>query len=374
MHIDMDAFFASIEQVDNPSLKGKPVIVGEGKRGVVSTASYEARAFGVKSAMPIFQAKKLCPLGICLPVRMSRYQEISAKIMSILDEFSPVIEQISIDEAYLDTSGLEKILGTAVEIARKIKERIRSETSLTCSIGIAPNKFLAKIASDSEKPDGLTIINENQIMKFLRDLPVRKIPGIGPVTEENLAKFGILKVSDILKFPEDFFRQEFGKFGDTLIDLAKGVDESPVVSQSVIKSISSEMTFEEDTKDRELLRKWLIPQCEEVGRRLREENLKGKTITLKLKLSNFRTVTRSHTLISPTNATNIIIKNATHLLQKYNLTSKIRLIGVGVSNFQKGFEQLNLFEKSEDEKFQKIDEVIDKITDRYGTDIIKRGA
>ncbi len=374
LHIDMDAFFASIEQLDNPELKGKPVIVGGSKRGVVSAASYEARTFGVRSAMPIFEAKRLCPNGIYLPVRMSRYREVSDKIMSILEEFSPLVEKVSIDEAFLDISGTERLHGAPEDVAFKIKGRIKEDTLLTCSIGIAPNKFLAKIASDINKPDGLTIITENKVQKFLSNLPVGRLPGVGDKTLKELKKLGVRFTSDILKYPEEAFRKRFGKFGHRLVELAKGIDESPVSPYTQAKSISSEDTLPEDTNNVEVLKRWLMSQAEVVGRRLRKANLKGRTITLKLKYSNFKSVTRSRTLNIPSNATKTIFDTASALLENCGLAAKVRLIGIGVSNFEETPIQYRLFDSGDiaEKKLQKADQAIDQITDKFGIGIMKR--
>ena len=371
----MDAFFASIEQLDNSRLKGKSVIVGGSTRGVVSTASYEARAFGVRSAMPIFEAKRLCPNGIYLPVRMSRYREVSDKVMSVVEEFSPLVERVSIDEAFLEISGTEKLHGTPEDVGFKIKRRIKEDTSLTCSIGIAPNKFLAKIASDINKPDGLTIITEHKVQKFLSNLPVGKLPGVGDKTLKELKKLGIRFASDILKYPEEAFKKRFGKFGQRLIELAEGIDESPVSPYTEAKSISSEDTLPEDTNNVEVLKRWLMSQAEVVGRRLRKANLKGRTITLKLKYSDFRSVSRSRTLNMPSNATKTIFDTASALLENYGRPAKVRLIGVGVSNFEEPTIQYQLFDNRDiaEKKFQKVDQAIDQLTDKFGISIIKRG-
>ncbi|MDP2993464.1 MAG: DNA polymerase IV, partial [Deltaproteobacteria bacterium] len=306
LHMDMDAFFAAVEQVDNPALKGKPVIVGGAKRGVVSTASYEARKYGVRSAMPIFEAKRRCPQGIFLPVRMDRYQEVSQKMMAILEAVSPLVEQVSIDEAFVDLTGTERLHGDCIQTSRKIKERIWAETALTCSIGIAPNKFLAKIASDLQKPDGLTIVPEEEVQSFLKDLPVGKLPGVGPKSEESLRSLGIYAVSDILRFPPELLERKFGKYGLRLVELAQGIDDSPVIPCGPAKSMGSEDTLPEDTTDINILKKQLLSQAEEIGERLRGHGLKGRTVTLKLKHSDFTLVTRSHSLKEATCATKII--------------------------------------------------------------------
>ena len=372
LHIDMDAFYAAIEQLDNPALKGRPVIVGGGMRGVVSTASYEARTFGVRSAMPIFQAKRLCTHGIFVPVRMERYQEVSARIMALLVLVTPAVEQVSVDEAYLDLTGTERLHGHPVRLARAIKEQMCRDTGLTCSIGLAPNKFLAKIASDWKKPDGLTVIEEDQIEGFLKDLPIDRLPGVGKKTIQALRSLGITRTGDLARFPGDVLIRKFGKFGGRLIELAQGVDPSEVVSQSDPKSISSEDTFPEDTDSLPLLRNYVAAQAGTVGRRLRKHRLKGRTVTLKLKYSNFHLITRSHTMETETESTKVIRDVALDLLRKEELISKVRLVGVGVSHFDHGAEQLHLFPGSE-EKQRRLDSAVDRVSERFGRDILKRG-
>ncbi len=375
LHIDMDAFYAAIEQLDNPSLKGKPVIVGGGMRGVVSTASYEARVFGIHSAMPIFEARRLCRHGVFLPVRMKRYRAVSKQIMAFLTTVSPVVEVLSIDEAYLDITGTARLLGDPIALARKIKGWILQETRLTCSIGIAPNKFLAKIASDWKKPDGLTIIREDEVDGFLRELPVAKLPGVGKRALKILEGLGITRTGQLRQLPEGILVKKFGKFGRRLADLSRGIDHSPVISESQPKSISSENTMDEDTDDPAILRRYILAQAENVGRRLRKHSLRGRTITLKLKYSNFRLITRSRTIEAPTNSTRVIADTAADLLENEIRVSKVRLIGVGISHFEKSIEQLTLFERStrQDQRQTRLDSVLDKVTKRFGEDVLKRG-
>ncbi|MBW1716943.1 MAG: DNA polymerase IV, partial [Deltaproteobacteria bacterium] len=288
LHIDMDAFFAAIEVLDDPSLAGKPVIVGgTTKRGVVSTANYEARRFGVHSAMPIFMAKRKCPHGVFLPVRKERYAEVSRKILDILQDFTPSIEQVSIDEAYLDITGTEELFGSPEQIVRRIKDRIRKETGLTCSIGVAPNKVLAKIGSGMNKPDGLTIILANDVEEFLSRLPVEKIPGVGKRSLDRLQRYGIKMVGDLGRFSEERLSKEFGKFGHRLYEIAKGVDASSVVAGREAKSVSSEETLPSDTGDLSVLRKRVMSHADKVAWRMRKEGFKGGTITIKIRFSDF---------------------------------------------------------------------------------------
>ena len=342
----MDAFFAAIEVLDNPSLKGKPVIVGGStKRGVVSTASYEARRFGIHSAMPIFQAKERCPQGIFLPVKKDRYKEVSKKVMDILRDFTPLVEQVSIDEAYLDITGSEALFGNAEEITRHIKARIGKETGLTCSIGIGPNKFLAKVASDIYKPDGLTIILADDVDKFLSRLPVEKIPGVGRRTIKGLRHYGIKTIGDLKRFSKEQLLKDLGRFGGRLYELAKGMDNSPVVPYRGVKSISSEETLSSDTGDLSILKEGVFPHADKVAWRLRKEGLKGRTITLKIKLDDFTEMSKGLTVRYTTDGTKIISDSAIKQLKDYPLKRKVRLIGVTVSNLEgrKEGSQTSLF-------------------------------
>ncbi len=336
MHIDMDAFYASVEQHDEPSLKGLPVIVGGGLRGVVSASSYEARKFGVRSAMPIFQAKRLCPQGIFVRPRMERYAEVSRHVMAVLARFSPLVEQASVDEAYLDATGLERVFGPVERMAANLKAEVRAATGLTCSVGLAPVKFLAKIASDMNKPDGLTILRPEDVPDFLRTLPIERIPGVGQKTLPGLTALGVRFAADAARYPREFWLRRFGKTGGALYDRATGVDERPVVPWEPPKSDSAENTFEEDTLDREILRAWLLKQAERVGRSLRGQGLKGRTVTLKVKYADFTGLTRARTLKEPTSVTRVIYETAAGLLEELNPKAKLRLIGVGVSHFGQG--------------------------------------
>ena len=379
LHIDMDAFYASVEQLDHPELRGKPVIVGgSSNRGVVSAASYEARKFGVRSAMPIFQAKKRCADGIFVPVRMSRYKQMSDQVMEILEKYSPTVEQVSIDEAFLDLSGLERLHGSSEQIARRIKDEIRSVLSLSCSVGIAPNKFLAKVASESNKPDGMTIIPSREAGAVARSLPVGKVPGVGKKTVDRLARLKVITLGDLLALPEAALLKAVGKFAYTLLEYAKGKDDSPVVSHTDAKSISSEETFEENTNDFEVLRKELLAQAEEVGQRLRKNKLKGSTVTLKLRRADFDRITRSISFSEASDSTNTLYGHALRLLEAVDLSEKFRLIGIAVSGFaktQSAVEQLTLFggESRRDESWREVEKAMDSIKDKFGYEAIKRG-
>ena len=373
LHIDMDAFYASVEQVDHPELVGKPVIIGGSQRGVVAAASYEARKFGVRSAMPIFEARRLCPNGVFLPVRRRRYQEVSHQVMQVLDTVSPLVEQVSIDEAFIDITGTESLHGPETALIRKIKEAIKNRTSLTCSIGIAPNRFLAKIASEMNKPDGWTIINEEDVAALLQKLPINKIPGIGPKTAQVMKELGIQTAVDVLRFSQEFWVKRLGKGGVDLYERAQGIGPTAVIPHRAPKSCSAEDTFASDTGDMEELKKWLLCQAEEVGRDLRKHGFKGKTITLKVKFASFKTVTRSTTLPEATHSTRVIYDAALKLLLELKLTEKVRLIGVGVSNFAVGMEQKSLFPNKFLHKQEDLDRALDRIHDKFGRKAILRG-
>ena len=379
LHIDMDAFYASVEQQDHPELRGKPVIVGgRSMRAVVSAASYEARRFGVRSAMPLFQAKKRCPDAIVMPVRMARYQSISRQIMGILQQFSPLVEQVSIDEAFMSISGMEKLFGSPETIGRSIKEHILKATNLTCSIGIASAKFLAKIASDMDKPDGLFIISPDQVERVIDGLPIEKVPGVGKRALEFFHGMGVHHLGDVRRLSESFLSRRVGVFGSRILDYAKGIDPSMIVSHRQVKSVSSETTLEEDTKHFEILRKRLMEQAEMVGRRLRGKGLIGKTVHLKLKRANFKQVTRTLTLETPTGSTNTIYEGALSLLEAADLSEKVRLIGVGISKLMPAknrFDQLYLFPIGErrNRDWEGIEKAMDHIKDKFGHGAIKRG-
>ena len=378
IHIDMDAFYAAVEQHDNPSLRGKPVIVGGDaeKRGVVSAASYEARAYGVHSAMPTSQAQRLCPQGIFLPVRMGRYQEVSGQIFEILGAYTPLVEPLSLDESFLDVTGSERLFGPALKIAREIKQRIHESTGLTASAGIAPNKFLAKIASDLRKPDGLVEIKPEEVQDFLRDLPISRLWGVGKRTEEVLQGLGIIRVGQLAAYPVEAIERKLGKVGRELIVLARGEDDRPVIPELEAKSISQEETFTPDLWERETMKKVLLDQSERVAWELRKQRLKGCTVQLKVRYPDFSLVTRSITLPSPTDQGMEIYQAALTLLDRTEaLPRKARLLGVGISNLRHRDdpEQLSLF-NSHRLKIERSTEAVDRIRNRFGPHAIKRAS
>jgi DNA polymerase-4 len=378
-HIDMDAFYASVERLDNPDLEGKPVVVGgSSKRGVVSAASYEARKFGVHSAMPIFRAKRLCPRGVFLPVRMQRYVELSRIVMKCLEGFSPLVEQVSVDEAYVDLTGTGGLFGPPEDAAGKIKRCIHETTTLTCSIGLSTGKLLAKIASDVDKPDGLTVIPPGEVAAFLHGLPIGKVPGIGKKSEEELKKLGIALIGDLRSFDGEFLVERFGRFGERLLRIAKGESGSPVVPYTAPKSISGEITLEDDTDDHALIKRILLAQSDRVARRLRRQGFRGRTITLKLKTADFRSLTRSSTLESPVHLADSIYQEAVKLLETEGLKQKVRLVGVGVGKLEPADEsgQLPLFRGrgAREEKIERAERAMDEIIDRFGHGALKRGS
>jgi DNA polymerase-4 len=378
IHIDMDAFYASVEQHDNPALQGLPVIVGgdPGRRGVVSAASYEARAYGVHSAMPSSQARRLCPQGVFLPVRMHRYREVSDQVFHILREYTPLVEPLSLDESFLDVTGCEKLFGTALRIAMEVKRRIREATGLTASAGLAPNKFLAKIASDYKKPDGLVEVKPEEVQVFLRDLPISKLWGVGKSTEEVLKGMGILKVGQLAVFPAEKIEKKLGKFGLELIALARGEDDRPVSPESEAKSISQEETFTPDLVHLEQMKKVLLEQAEQVGWELRKQKLKGSTVTVKVRYPDFTLATRSQTLSSPTDQGIEIYRTALKLLSRTEAPRRrARLLGVGISHLihRDGPEQYLLFD-SGGKKAERSIQAMDRIWERFGPRAIKRAS
>ena len=379
----MDAFYASVEQLDYAELRGRPVIVGglPERRGVVSAASYEARKFGVHSAMPTATALRLCPQAVVRPVRMERYVEVSRGIREILISYTPMVEPISIDEAFLDVTGSERLFGDAEKIGRGIKDRIKRETGLIASVGIAPNMFLAKLASTLGKPDGFLVIREEEKMDFLAPLPVSRIWGVGPATEKALNKMGIDRIADLRKVPLDILRGRFGKFAESLHDLARGIDEREVVPESVAKSLSSEVTFPEDVSDLDTLRRALYDQSYEVAARLQRKGLAGRTVTLRLRYADFRTITRSTTLDEHAGTSAEIYDCARNLLETRVETKgrRVRLIGVGVSNLAENVErQMRLpFGREEsderEERRRRAGRALDEVKRRMGENSIDRG-
>jgi len=337
LHIDMDAFFAAVEQKRHPELAGKPVVIGgsgdPNQRGVVSTASYEARKFGIHSAMPLRTAYKLCPEAVFLPVDYEEYSRVSEEIKTILREFSPVMEDVGIDEAFLDISESAEF---SEEIAGKIKERIKAELDLTCSIGIAPNKLLAKIASEFKKPDGLTIINEGDVERLIWPLPARKLWGVGPKTEVYLKNIGVNTIGELAVMPLEKLTEHFGpSYGNYLYEASRGVDESPLVTHWEPKSSSRETTFQRDTNDWQTIAKTLAGLVKEVADDISRAGYLCRTVTVKIRFDDFKTYTRAKTMPQFTGSNEVIRKAAFEALGKFEIKKKVRLIGVRVSGLKK---------------------------------------
>lgn len=378
LHVDMDAFFAAVEQRDHPDYKGKPVIVGADPkggqgRGVVSTCSYEARKFGIHSAMPINQAFKRCPHGIYVPPNGPLYKQVSDEIFRIFRRYTDLVEPLSIDEAFLDVTGSARIYGDGPEIARRIKKDIVSEEQLTCSIGVAPNKYLAKIASDLEKPDGLVIVYPDKIEAFLHPLDIGRLWGAGEKTQKLLKNMGIKTFGDLARYPKEFLEMRFGKAGIHFYNLAHGIDNRQVEPLHEVKSISNEHTFEHDVNDISELYKLIMYLSDKVGHRLRGQKITAKTVHLKLRYDDFKTITRNKTLPNYTDLTEIIYETVLELFKhNYQKGRKVRLIGVGVSGFGKNEgEQLNLFDRKTI-KTSRIDKLEDDLIKKFGKHIIHR--
>jgi DNA polymerase-4 len=335
IHVDMDAFYASVEQRDDPSLRGKPVIVGwPGERSVVCAASYEARTFGVHSAMPALRAKRLCPQAVFIHPDFERYRAVSKQIREIFERHTPLVEPLSLDEAYLDVTNELTGIPTATETAQAIRREIRDETHLTASAGVAPNKFLAKIASDWRKPDGLFVIRPHQVAQFLVGLPVRKIPGVGKATEEVLHEMNIDTVDDVQRFTQEKLIERFGKWGTRLWELAHGIDESPVVASRERKSWSSENTFQHDIPMNEVA-DYIRGEAHKLFDTVTRKSPMGRTVTVKLRTADFKTATRRMTPESPPESGDDLAQIGVTLLSRFDFpeTAKFRLAGIGVSNF-----------------------------------------
>lgn len=374
-HVDMDAFFVSVEELLNPSLKGKPVVVGgqPDQRGVVSAASYAARKFGVHSAMPLRTAAKLCPHAIFLDGHPRLYREYSHKVHAVLLEFSPQVEMASVDEAYMDLTGTERLHGPPLRAAHALHQRMKEATGLNCSIGIATSRLVAKISSDQAKPNGILWVQPGLEARFLAPLDVRKIPGVGKVTERALLDIGIRKVGDLARLDEDFLLRRFGQWGLALAGKARGLDaggwfDSPVIGEGGDpKSISHEHTFDEDTADQERLEATLARLMEKVARRLREHGFHARTVHIKLRYSDFTTLTRAHTLHQPTQldqeliaASRVLFRNA------WKPGAAVRLIGAGVSGFDAAEVQLDLLNAERNERARRALSVADRLRDKFG--------
>jgi DNA polymerase-4 len=374
LHVDMDAFFVSVEELEDPSLVGKAVIVGADPdgRGVVAAASYEARKFGVHSAMPIRTAKKLCPHAIFLRGQHRKYGEYSQRIHRIFEEFTPVVEMVSIDEAYLDLTGCERLHGSAFRAADKLIRRVKDRTGLNCSVGVSTSHLVSKIASDQAKPHGLLYVLPGCEARFLAPLPIRRMPGIGKVTEPELRSLGIVTIGDLQQMGQDKLRNRFGKFGEWLYTKSSGLDIDAYQYEEEPKSISHETTFDTDINDLDEVERTLSYLAQLVGRRLRDHGLFARTVGLKLRFAPFKTLTRDVTLDEPTNLDSVIFASVLRLFEDaWNGKQKIRLVGVRSSNLQRTAFQRSLIDAAQREKFDKVLKAADKVREKFGFDAVQ---
>ena len=376
-HVDMDAFFAAIEQLDNPSLRGRPVLVGhDGPRGVVAAASYEARRFGCHSAQPMAQASRACPDAVIVPVRPERYRQVSNAIFEVFERFTPVIEPLSIDEAFLDVTGSQRLLGEPATMAANLKAAIRETTQLTASIGVAWNKFLAKFASDLDKPDGLTLFQPNDVERRLHPLPIDRLWGVGPAMAARLIAAGIRTIGELATRDDRDLEARFGSAGPHLRRLSRGLDDRPVVPDHEARSIGQEQTFSVDVRDVAMLRAVLLSQVEQVARRLRKHQLLTRSVTLKVRYGEFQTITRSTTLATATNTTAPLWEAGSALLDRWigEGFRAVRLIGVTASQLVSPVDmQPTLFEAPDVARHARVDGVMDRIVERFGKRAIHRG-
>ena len=376
LHVDMDAFYASIEQLDDPALRDKPVLVGsDAPRGVVAAASYEARAFGCHSAQPMAIARRRCPHAVVVPPRGGRYREVSEHVFGVLELFTPLVEPLSIDEAFMDVTGSQRLCGPPEKIAAAIKEKIRGELHLTASIGVAPNKFLAKLGSDLDKPDGLTVIGPQNIEQAIAPLPVRRMWGVGPGTEKRLHERGLRTFGDLQRCAPEVLASLFGVHGQRIGQLSRGEDHRDVVPDAEAKSISHEQTFTTDVEEPEAVRTVLLGQAEQVARRLRKSGCCARTVTVKIRYGDFETITRSFTFGEPTDQTEELWQAGRDLFDRWVGASfqPVRLIGFGASQLTTTGDQLQLFTHKIDERHRALDRVTDSIQAKFGPGAIHRG-
>ncbi len=381
-HVDMDAFFVSVEELFDPSLKGKPVVVGgrPNERGVVSAASYEARKYGVHSAMPLRTAYKLCPQAVFVDGHPDRYRESSHQVYDVLHSFSPLVEMASIDEAYLDMTGTERLYGPPLKAAHRLHDRMKAATRLNCSVGIATSRLVAKITSDQAKPNGVLWVIPGQEAAFLAPLDVRKVPGVGKVTEKNLHSLGIRKVGDLARLDEAFLKERFGKWGLALAGKSRGEDaggwyDTEIGEDAGPKSISHEHTFGEDTADLTQLESTLARLSEMVGRRLREHGLHARTIQLKLRYSDFSTITRAHSIGRPTQLDTELFAEIRDLFHaNWKLGAAVRLLGVNASSFDENAEQMDLLGEERHERWTRALAAADRLRDKFGESAVSLAA
>lgn len=378
IHVDMDAFYAAVEMHDRPKLVGQPVVVGgaRGNRGVVAAASYEARNFGIHSAMPAAQARRLCPQAVFLPVRMARYVEISQAIRAIFHAYTPLVEPLSLDEAFLDVNASCKLLGSVGHIAAEIKRDIVRQTGLIASVGIGPNKFIAKIASDLDKPDGFLRVGMDEVEAFLAPLPVTRLWGVGARTEARLRAMGIRRVGDVRALPRSWLEQHFGRWGERLWSLSRGLDDRPVVAERQSKSLSHETTFDADISERDTLVSWSRMLLEEVAYRLRHQELWSSGVALKLRFGDFRTIVRSRALAEPTQSTETLWRVLGRLWREAvpSPLPPVRLLGVGVQRLTDDRQLQGALFGEQQHRDARLDAALDVARERFGAGVLRRGA
>ena len=376
IHADMDAFFAAVEQLDNPEYRGKPLVIGtRSKRGVVSTASYEARPYGLRSAMSMVKALQLCPHVIVAPPNMKRYQEVSGIIMRVFLDYSPQIEPLSLDEAFIDMSGAEKIFGPPRKMAELIQRDVFDATGgLTVSVGVAANKYVAKVASDFQKPNGLTVVPPGTEKEFLWPMSISDIWGVGPKSREQVERYGYRTIGDIAQSPMEVMEQRFGSQGIRIWELANGIDTRAVEAREEAKSVGREYTMDKDVVGIEALWPYLRRSADSVARTLRSDKIRARGVRVKLKTAKFKTKTRQCTLEQPTDSAREMLDTATELLKKFDLTEPMRLVGLTTFNFVPWEEQLDMFESTEKKKDRAINKTIDEVFAKFGDNAIGRAA
>ncbi|MCP4195612.1 MAG: DNA polymerase IV [Proteobacteria bacterium] len=377
LHADMDAFYAAVEQLDNPELRGKPVLVGgTGNRSVVSTASYEARPFGVGSAMPMVQAKRRCPQAIVVPPNFPRYKEVSGQIMEVFRNMSPLVEPLSLDEAFVDMTGAQNLFGEPIDMARHLKRHVvEASGGLTISVGVATTKFVAKVASDFQKPDGLTIVRPGEVHDFLWPMDVSKLWGVGPRNLEKLRSLGFRTVGDIAGAREAFLTRRLGTLGTHIFNLARGEDSRMVETEREAKSIGAEFTLEQDIVGAEEIRKHLKRSANRVAKSLRRKGLVAKGVRVKLKTKDFRLLTKQTPVTPPTDSAKTLLTTATALLQQFDLTEPMRLVGLAAFNLAADEDpaQGTLFVDEKNERQRRLEKTLDDLQNRFGTKVVKTG-
>ena len=376
LHIDMDAFYASVEIRDNPKLRGLPVVVGGSPqgRGVISAASYDARKFGIFSAMPSSQAARLCPNVVFVKTRMDHYAKISKQIREIFFRFTSLVEPLALDEAFLDVSGCERLFGDGPAIAQQIRAAIQDELGLTASAGVAPNKFLAKLASDLDKPNGLVVVDPDRIEEFLNPLSIERVWGVGKQTLKKFHRLNVKTIEQLRGLDKSTMQQFFGINSEHFWRLSRGLDTRPVVPDRIAKSVSHETTFSHDLIDREPLQGWLMELTQQVGRRLRRYDIRGRTVQIKIRFADFRTITRSLSLSEPSSSSQELETAVKELFERVDIDDGVRLVGMGVSNLTtKAVKQQMLFDNEERSRNARLDEMKDQLKDRFGHDAIRKG-